>query len=125
MTLAALVLMWFLTAPGEQEKPYSTCPSLSLEEAVRQNVAYSEVSTHMLMKYAKLKVQPKPPASCKCKGKIKVRVMVERDHVVCATAVGGHPLLQEAAVEAAMKWRFQNQKHVSDITGILVFDFRD
>ena len=126
MISATLLLMLFLSAAAQQEGvPYSTCPSLSLEQAVRQNVAYAEVSTHKLMKYANLRVQPKLPGSCRCGGKIKVSVRGRRRTCCRATALGGHPLLQEAAVEAAMQWRFEKKREVSDITGILVFDFGD
>jgi hypothetical protein len=126
MSLGALLLICFLSALPQQEAlPYSTCPSRSLEEDLRQNVAYMEVSTRWLMKYAKVKVQPKPPDSCRCGGKIKVVVKIEGDHVVCATAMGGHPLLQKAAVDAAMQWRFKEKRDSSDVTGVLVFDFND
>jgi len=122
MILATLLLMWFLSAQQEAQ-PYSTCPSRSLEEAVRQNVAYAEVRTRELMKYATVKVSPKPPASCKCRGKIMVNVKIEGESVVCAYALGGHPLLQKAAVDAAMQWRFKKKRQISDITGVLAFDF--
>ena len=107
----------------DSQTGYSTCPVLTFNQAMRQNVAYMEVSTSALVKYAKTKVKPETPASCKCADRVEVQVKVEGERVVCAKALNGPQPLQEAAVKAAMQWRFE-QLDFSDVTGLLMFDFK-
>ena len=108
----------------DSQTGYSTCPVLTFDQAVRQNVAYGEVSTSALLKHAKTKVKPETPASCKCAGRVKVEVKIESGRVVCATALDGPQPLQEAAVRAAMQWQFSTDSNFSDVVGVLVFDFK-
>ena len=124
--LLALLLVFQSGAafPSNDSRPgYSTCPVLTFDQAMRQNVAYAEVSTSALMKRAKSKVMPETPASCNCAGTVKVQVRVEGKRVVCATALNGPQALQETAVKAAMRWQFDEQLNPSDVTGVLVFNF--
>jgi TonB family protein len=57
------------------------------------------------------KVQPKYPKEAKkarLEGEVKVKITVdEKGRVVKAAALNGDPILQEAAVKAAFKWRFE------------------
>ena len=123
--LVSLLVIQSVTALPKDSLPvYSTCPVLTFDEAVRQNVAYAEVSTSALMKRAKTKFKPETPVSCKCAGRVKVQVNVEGERVICATALNGPQTLQEAAVKAAMQWRFDERLNPSDVTGVLVFDFK-
>ena len=128
---ATILLLSTLLFPAQSELPdgttgsgYTTCPVLSLEEALKQDVVYLKVKTRELMKYAVVRVQPKPPASCKCGGRVRVQIRVEGERVECATALDGHPLLQEAAVKAAMQWRFKENPKNDSVIGTLVFDFK-
>jgi hypothetical protein len=89
------------------------------------NTAYVQVDSADLLKYAKVRVQPQIPPSCRCEGQVRVEVMVKRDRAFCATALDGHPLLQEVAVKAAMQWRFRKRPAFrEDIFGILTFEFK-
>ena len=87
---------------------------------------YMQVDARELLKYVKVKVQPKPPRSCRCEGSVRVEVMVKGERVFCATAVDGHPLLQEAAVKAAMQWRFKKKRppFKKNISGVITLDFK-
>ena len=90
------------------------------------STGYVQVDARELLKYAKVKVQPKPPESCRCEGPVRVEVMVKGESVFCATAVDGHPLLQEAAVKAAMHWRFKKKRppFKENIYGVITLDFK-
>lgn len=55
-------------------------------------------------------------------GTVKVRVVVAPNGTVKdAKVVGGHPVLADAAVEAARKWRFEPA--ATETTGIVEFKF--
>ena len=110
--------------PATTAPRYTTCPAMSMEEALKQNVAYMQVKTRELLKYAAVKVQPKIPPSCRCSGRIRVEIKIEGERVACATALNGHPLLQEAAVKAAMQWRFKENPRYDSVIGTLLFDFK-
>jgi len=118
-TLVMLTLFW---QPEPQATHYSTCP----QGMEKLNTGYVEIDSAELLKYAKVRVQPQTPQSCRCEGKVRVEIMVQRDRAFCATALDGHPLLQEAAVKAAMQWRFKKNRppFKRDIYGVLTFDFK-
>lgn len=70
-----------------------------------------------------------PPAAkaVRASGAVSVEILVdEKGNVVSATAVSGHPLLKQAAVEAAKNARFSptmlSGKAVK-VSGILTFNF--
>jgi hypothetical protein len=121
--ISILAIQSVATLPKDAQPNYSTCPVLTFDQAMRQDVAYLDVSSSALMKHAKTQVKPETPTSCRCVGRVKVQVKVEGERVVCATALNGSQSLQEAAVKAAMQWRFE-QLDFSDVTGVLVFDFK-
>ena len=85
------------TTPAERPAPPSTETRKISEGLVRGN--------------AIVKVEPLYPASAKkmqAEGSVQVQVMIsEEGRVIEATAVGGHPLLRVAAVDAARKWVFK------------------
>lgn len=64
--------------------------------------------TDKLKKRVTHQVAPKIPSSCKCKGTIWVDVLVNTEgQVQCVRAKLGHPLLKQAAIDAAKQWKFQ------------------
>ncbi len=74
---------------------------------------------------AKTKVEPTYPDLARkmnITGTVKVEVVVAPNGIVKdARVVGGHPLLAQAAIEAARKWRFEPA--AGDSTGIIEFKF--
>jgi len=121
--IALLLAVLWAGQTGQQEAPYSNCP----DNMMLRNVGYAHVSSSELMKYAKVKVQPHAPSSCRCAGTVKVQVFVEGERPFCAQALDGHPMLQKAAVEAAMQWRFKKKRPAfrEDIYGEIAFDFKN
>jgi len=88
------------------------------------------VSTDILNKNAIQRASPNYPPlarTARVSGTVRVEVVVdEGGKVVSAHAVSGHPLLQEAAVEAAQKWRFKpflSKDRPINVSGILEFNF--
>jgi TonB family protein len=76
------------------------------------------------------KVQPPYPAIAKAanaSGSVHVEILVsETGEVIEAHAVGGHPLLRDAAVQAARGWRFKPSEisgRAVKTRGILTFNF--
>ncbi|MGH9753183.1 MAG: energy transducer TonB [Blastocatellia bacterium] len=63
--------------------------------------------------YAKAKERPLPPypqiaKAVRAQGAVVVEVLVSKTgDVICARSLSGHPLLIEAAVAAALKWKFE------------------
>lgn len=74
---------------------------------------------------AKVKVEPVYPELARklnISGTVRVKVKVAPNGTVTdAKAVGGHPVLVSAALEAARKWRFEPAP--SETAGIVEFTF--
>ena len=76
------------------------------------------------------KVQPNYPAVAKAaraQGPVLIKVVVnEKGEVITEDVIGGHPLLKDAALEAAKQWKFQptelNGQPVK-VQGTLTFNF--
>src|SRR5260370_2627346 len=120
---AALTMLCMLTLSWQSEPQashYSTCP----EKMAVLDTGYVGADPSDLLKYAKVRVQPQIPKSCRCEGKVQVEVFVQHGRVFCAHALDGHPVLQEAAVKAAMQWRFSKRRDPfkDNISGVLTFD---
>jgi hypothetical protein len=118
------MLLATLCQEAPSQSAYTSCPP-----AVSRGIlsdGYSGVSDSELLQYATKKSKPKMPPNCRCEGEILVSVLVKDDRVFCATALNGHPLLQKAAVEAAMLWRFKKNRgdFKNNITGTLKFRFK-
>jgi TonB family protein len=76
------------------------------------------------------RVQPSyPPVAkaAKASGAVQVQIIVnENGEVVEANAISGHPLLRDAAVEAARQWQFKPTEiggKAVKVNGILTFNF--
>jgi len=78
-----------------------------------------------ILRRAKSKVQPAYPELARkmsLAGTVKIEVVVAPNGTVKdARIVGGHPVLANAALEAAKKWRFEPASGES--TGIIDFKF--
>jgi hypothetical protein len=120
--LTTLLLLTLLPQSGPPPRPFSTCP----EEMYKRNTGYVLADPAELVKYAEVKVWPALPESCRCEGSVRVQIFVERDRVFCANALDGPPQLQDAAVKAAMQWRFKKKRPAfkEDIYGVLTFGFK-
>ena len=74
---------------------------------------------------AKSKVQPEYPELAKkmnISGTVKIEVVVAPNGTVkSARVVGGHPVLANAALDAAKKWRFEPAS--TESTGVIDFKF--
>jgi TonB family protein len=88
------------------------------------------VSGGMLQASAIKKVEPVyPPAAkaAKAEGEVKIMVIVsEEGKVIDAAAVEGHPLLRDAALQAARQWEFKPAEHSGKpvkVVSVLNFNF--
>ena len=103
--------------------------ALTVTAAVSSSVgaqqAQSQAQSEVLLRRAKSKVQPVYPELARkmnIVGTVKVEVVVSPNGVVKeARVVGGHPLLANAAMDAAKKWRFEPAAEES--SGIIDFKF--
>jgi len=78
-----------------------------------------------IVRRAKTKVQPAYPelaSKMKITGTVKIEVVVAPNGTVKdARVVGGHPVLAQAALEAAKKWRFEPAS--TESSGVIDFKF--
>lgn len=78
-----------------------------------------------LVRRAKTRVQPAYPDLARkmnISGTVKIEVVVAANGTVKdARVVGGHPVLANAALDAAKKWRFEPAS--SESTGVIDFKF--
>lgn len=82
-------------------------------------------SSDEIVRRAKSKVQPSYPELARkmnISGTVKIEVVVSPNgSVKDAHVVGGHPVLANAALDAAKKWRFEPAS--SESTGVIDFKF--
>lgn len=90
-----------------------------------QGLQAQSAQSEELVRRAKSKVQPPYPELARrmnITGTVKVEVVVSPNGLVKeARIVGGHPVLANAALEAAKKWRFEPAPVES--TGVIDFKF--
>ena len=88
-------------------------------------VGAQQAQSEELVRRAKSRVQPEYPElarKMKISGTVKIEVVVGPNGVVKeARVVGGHPVLANAALDAAKKWRFE--PGAADSTGVIDFRF--
>ncbi|MGA2586313.1 MAG: energy transducer TonB [Candidatus Aminicenantales bacterium] len=108
----------FITTPKE--------PSSDIAKSGEPQI----VSTDILNKNAIYRASPNYPPQAKAaqiSGTVRVEIVVdEGGNVVSAHALNGLPFFQEAAVEAAEKWKFKpflNKDRPIKVSGILEFNF--
>ena len=89
-------------------------------------VAQAEGNTEELSRKAKTKVAPVYPDMARrlgISGTVKVAVVVSPNGAVKSTkAVGGHPVLVNAAMDAVRQWKFEAAP--TESSGIVEFKFR-
>jgi TonB family protein len=87
--------------------------------------AQSQVQNEEIVRRAKSKVQPMYPELARrmnISGIVKIEVVVAPNgSVKDARIVGGHPVLANAALDAARKWRFEPA--ASESSGVIDFEF--
>jgi protein TonB len=89
------------------------------------------VSGGVLQGQAIRRVQPLYPPialSARIVGPVQIEVVIdENGNVISTVVVQGHPLLQQAALDAARQWKFRptllNGEPIK-VTGVLIFNFR-
>jgi TonB family protein len=99
--------------------------ALSLVIAVRPICVKAQEQNDEMVRRAKTKVQPVYPDLAKrmnLSGTVKIQVVVAPNGTVKeARIVGGHPVLANAALDAAKKWRFEPAAMES--SGVIDFKF--
>ncbi len=89
------------------------------------HVRAQQTQNEELVRRAKTKVQPSYPELARkmnIAGTVKIEVTVAPNGTVKdARIVGGHPVLANAALDAARKWRFEPSS--SESSGIIDFKF--
>jgi protein TonB len=93
--------------------------------------APKRVSGGVLQGTAIRRVQPVYPPiarSARVSGTVEVEVVIdETGNVISAAVVQGHPLLTQAALDAAGQWKFRPtllSQQAIKVTGVLIFNFR-
>ena len=98
---------------------------LSLLLLVGGVYAHGQAQSEELVRRAKSRIQPAYPDLARkmnIAGTVKIEVVVAPSGVVKeARILGGHPVLANAALEAARKWRFEPSP--TESTGVLDFKF--
>ena len=98
---------------------------LTLATAAPVTIRGQQVQNEELVRRAKSKVEPTYPALARrmnISGTVKVEIVVAPNgSVKDARVVGGHPVLANAALDAARKWRFEPATVES--TGVIDFKF--
>jgi TonB family protein len=99
--------------------------ALSLITVVRPIYVKAQEQSEEIVRRAKSKAQPVYPELARkmnITGTAKIEVVVAPNGTVKeARIVGGHPVLANAALEAAKKWRFEPA--ASESSGIIDFKF--
>jgi TonB family protein len=115
-----------LAPPATPQPPTLVSPSASADAKASRKADASDVTLGKAIK----KIQPNYPPIAKAasaSGPVQVQILIsETGEVIDAHAVSGHPLLRDAAVQAARGWLFKPTE-VSGKTvkanGILTFNF--
>jgi TonB family protein len=99
--------------------------TLSLMVGAGKVGAQQQLQSEEIVRRAKSKVQPIYPELARkmnIAGTVKIEVVVTPNGTVRdARVVGGHPVLANAALDAAKKWRFEPAP--AESTGIIDFKF--
>jgi TonB family protein len=93
--------------------------------AAPMHLKAQQAQSEEMVRRAKSKVQPAYPdlaRKMKLAGTVKIEVVVSPNGTVKgARVVGGHPVLANAALDAARKWRFEPA--AAETSGVIDFKF--
>jgi len=110
---------------GPVEAPPPPPPKEEKKEPPRR------VSQGVLQGNAIRKVTPVYPAiarAARVQGTVQVEVVIDEEgNVISAQVIEGHPLLRQAALEAAWQWKFRPTLLSGEpikVTGVLIFNFK-
>ena len=116
--------------PPPPPTPVPTPKATPTPEPAPKTPEIVRMTSSMITGKAVRKVQPPYPPmgkAVKAQGSVPIQITIsEEGRVISAQAVSGHPLLQQAAREAAMQWVFSptllNGKPVK-VSGVISFNF--
>lgn len=125
--------VWGAPRTGDAEAPPRPDPPISLDPPPTPEIkpqGTSKVSEGVLQGGAIRRVKPAYPAmarTIRAGGAVQVAVTISEDgRVTDAAALNGHPLLRNAAIEAARQWLFSPTKLSNvpvKVQGVLTFNF--
>ena len=102
-----------------------TLLTLAVTAAVPMELKAQQAQSEEMVRRAKNRVQPPYPElarKMKLAGTVKIEVVVAPNGTVKgARIVGGHPVLANAALDAAKKWRFEPA--AAETSGVIDFKF--
>jgi TonB family protein len=97
--------------PDEEPPPVEPAPTRPAPSNPTSNAETRNASSGVIQGAPKFKPQPKYPQNARrfnASGMVEVRVTISvTGRVTRAVAISGHPLLRDAAVEAARRWEFE------------------
>jgi len=98
---------------------------LALAVIVGPQVGAQQAQSEEIVRRAKNKVQPSYPELARkmnLAGTVKIEIVIAPNGTVKgARVVGGHPVLANAAMDAAKKWRFEPAS--TESSGVIDFKF--
>jgi TonB family protein len=116
--------------PDEEPPPVEPAPTRPAPSNPTSNAETRKSSGVVIQGAPKLKPQPKYPQNARrfnASGMVEVRVTISvTGRVTKAVAISGHPLLRDAAVEAARRWEFEPTMvdgNPAETELVLTFDF--
>ena len=116
--------------PDEEPPPVEPAPTRPPPSNPTSNAETRNSSGVVIQGAPKLKPQPKYPQNARrfnASGMVEVRVTISvTGRVTKAVAISGHPLLRDAAVEAARRWEFEPTMvdgNPTETELVLTFDF--
>lgn len=95
--------------------------------AVPLNISMSEGKIRSAASVTEVPAYPSIAKAAKVEGDVVVEISIDQDgNVTSGHIVSGHPLLQQAALSAAKRWKFDREKLSNtnaNINGVLSFRF--
>jgi TonB family protein len=114
---------WPLYSRGSGQRGYD---AVAHEAAVHEETKHDETKSDELTRKPKIKVSPVYPEIARrmsITGTVRLAVVVAPNGTVKSSkAIGGHPMLVNAAQDAMRQWRFEPA--VAESSGIVEFKFQ-
>lgn len=114
------------TSDTTTEKPRCSSTEVSFDSTENVHLPPEQI-------YAQVKARPLPPyppiaLAARAVGTVVVEVLISKEgDVLCARSSSGHPLLRQAAVSAALNWKFEPFKvsgNPATVIGTVAFEFK-